>query len=88
MAKTSVRYSCRDCGAIASKWQGQCADCGEWNTLEELSPTMGVVKQSSAGGYAGQRAVASLTEVAADGADNLKRHSSGFAEFDRVLTAH
>ncbi len=28
-------YQCQACGAQASKWSGQCPDCGEWNTLLE-----------------------------------------------------
>mgnify|MGYP001313648703 FL=1 len=29
------QYQCEQCGATASKWAGQCADCGQWNTLVE-----------------------------------------------------
>ena len=29
------RYVCRDCGAVAIRWQGQCPGCSAWNTLEE-----------------------------------------------------
>ena len=28
-------FQCQACGAQASKWSGQCPDCGEWNTLVE-----------------------------------------------------
>src|SRR4051812_10299865 len=35
MAKLQRRYSCQLCGSLSSKWQGQCVDCGEWNTLVE-----------------------------------------------------
>ncbi|MGH6780679.1 MAG: DNA repair protein RadA, partial [Sphingomonadaceae bacterium] len=35
MAKLQKRYVCQSCGSVSSKWQGQCADCGEWNTLAE-----------------------------------------------------
>jgi DNA repair protein RadA/Sms len=35
MAKPQRRYTCQLCGSVASKWQGQCVDCGEWNTLVE-----------------------------------------------------
>ncbi len=38
MAKTRVEHVCTDCGASHPKWSGQCASCGQWNTLvEELS---------------------------------------------------
>jgi len=35
MAKLQKRYVCQACGSTSSKWQGQCVDCGEWNTLAE-----------------------------------------------------
>ncbi len=35
MAKVSIAYACRECGASYPKWQGQCHSCGEWNTIEE-----------------------------------------------------
>ena len=33
MAKPQHRYVCQSCGSVTSKWAGQCADCGEWNSL-------------------------------------------------------
>ena len=35
MKQGKRQYQCQQCGAVASKWAGQCADCGEWNTLQE-----------------------------------------------------
>ncbi|MFL6856943.1 MAG: DNA repair protein RadA, partial [Allosphingosinicella sp.] len=35
MAKPRTRYVCQTCGSVSSRWQGQCADCSEWNTLVE-----------------------------------------------------
>jgi DNA repair protein RadA/Sms len=41
MAKAKRTYVCQACGSEASRWQGQCDDCGEWNTLaEEASATV------------------------------------------------
>jgi DNA repair protein RadA/Sms len=34
-AKAKTQYSCTECGATSSKWQGQCQGCGQWNTLVE-----------------------------------------------------
>ncbi|NLG06721.1 MAG: DNA repair protein RadA [Candidatus Pacebacteria bacterium] len=34
-AKTLTQFICQNCGASYSKWQGQCAQCQEWNTLVE-----------------------------------------------------
>jgi predicted ATP-dependent serine protease len=33
MAKSKEVFICQNCGASSPKWQGQCAACGEWNTL-------------------------------------------------------
>ena len=33
MAKPKSRYVCQACGSVSHRWQGQCADCAEWNTL-------------------------------------------------------
>jgi len=36
MAKPKMAYVCNDCGSDYSNWQGQCKDCGAWNTLTEI----------------------------------------------------
>jgi DNA repair protein RadA/Sms len=35
MAKTKTTFFCQNCGAQHAKWMGQCASCGEWNTIVE-----------------------------------------------------
>ena len=85
MAKQKTAYVCNDCGASYSKWQGQCTECGEWNTITEVR--LGASKSSSSkhrgyDGGAGSQAVIPLSEVALD---ELPRISSGAEEFDRVL---
>ena len=35
MAKPKTHYTCSACAAQFPKWQGQCGDCGAWNTLTE-----------------------------------------------------
>ena len=35
MAKPRKRFVCQACGSVQSRWQGQCPDCSEWNTLVE-----------------------------------------------------
>ncbi len=36
MARKRTVFVCGDCGGDHGKWQGQCAHCGEWNTLTRL----------------------------------------------------
>lgn len=35
MAKSRSVFICQNCGAVASRWQGRCESCGEWNTIVE-----------------------------------------------------
>ena len=37
MAKLKARYVCQACGSVQSRWQGQCPDCAQWNTLVQES---------------------------------------------------
>jgi hypothetical protein len=40
MAKPRKTYVCQACGSVSNRWQGQCPDCAEWNTLvEQAAPT-------------------------------------------------
>lgn len=38
MAKDKIKYTCTNCGAVSSKWAGQCSECGAWGTLVEETP--------------------------------------------------
>lgn len=81
MAKTKKRYVCQACGSVTHRWQGQCPDCAEWNTLAEDVPAT-VFSQKhdlSSGGRA-------ISFVSLDApAEPLKRRTTGLAEFDRAL---
>ena len=35
MAKIKKVFFCQSCGTQFIKWQGQCSNCKEWNTLVE-----------------------------------------------------
>ena len=81
MAKAKRRYVCQACGSEASRWQGQCDDCGEWNTLaEEASATVFEMKHHLRSGG---------RSVELSGLDSdiklPERASTGIAEFDRAL---
>ena len=81
MAKPKRRYVCQACGSVAHRWQGQCADCAEWNTLVEDAPAT-VFSQKhdlSSGGRA-------VEFVALDKPGAMpERRGTGLAEFDRAL---
>ncbi|HDP89767.1 MAG TPA: DNA repair protein RadA [Thioalkalivibrio sp.] len=84
MAKPKQQYQCTACGAVASKWAGQCADCGEWNTMEEMpaAPAPTAARGARFAGYAGESRIRSVDEVALE-AD--PRSPTGMDELDRVL---
>ncbi len=82
MAKLKTRYICQACGSEQHRWQGQCPDCAEWNTLlqEAAAPTVFSAKHDlSSGGRAvelvGLNAVVALPD----------RMQTGIAEFDRAI---
>ncbi|MFM8542098.1 MAG: DNA repair protein RadA [Chakrabartia sp.] len=35
MARPQKRFVCQSCGALSSKWAGQCLDCSDWNCIVE-----------------------------------------------------
>ena len=84
MAKRKVAYVCTQCGADFPKWQGQCAACGEWNTLSEFVTDRATPTRSAErSGFAGEVAVVKrLDEI--ELADT-PRITTGITELDRVL---
>ena len=81
MAKPKKRYVCQACGSVSHRWQGQCADCAEWNTLVEDAPaTVFSMKHDlSSGGRAVE-----FVELDKPGPLPV-RQPTGLAEFDRAL---
>ncbi|MGN6500436.1 MAG: ATPase domain-containing protein, partial [Tsuneonella sp.] len=81
MVKTKRKYVCQACGSVTHRWQGQCADCAEWNTLIEDAPAsvFSLKHDLSSGGRA-------VTFEALDApSEPLVRRPTGLAEFDRAL---
>src|SRR3954467_13170169 len=83
MAKPKTRYVCQACGSVSHRWQGQCVDCAEWNTLvqetAEVSSIFAAKHNLQGGGrvipLVGLETPAALPE----------RLPSGLAEFDRAI---
>jgi len=85
MAKAKQVYTCTSCGSQSGKWNGQCGDCGAWNTLEETIISISSKSNPRSArfqGYAGEVGVQSLTQVTPE---EQERFSIGMPEFDRVL---
>jgi len=87
MAKAKTAFVCNDCGADYGKWQGQCSECGAWNTITEIR--LGPAKrnrdlgQGTRKGFAGTTAEVRLLKDI--DLVEVPRFSSGFSELDRVL---
>ncbi|MFA7586518.1 MAG: DNA repair protein RadA [Novosphingobium sp.] len=81
MAKPKRRYVCQACGSVSHRWQGQCVDCGEWNTLSEEAPeTVFSARHDLSSGGRKIR----FEPLDAPGAMPVRR-TTGLAEFDRAL---
>ena len=78
--KTKTAYVCNDCGADYNKWQGQCTECGQWNTLSEVrlgASTAQARRSVSFTGYAGAATdeIKTLDQIAVEDSCQLHRPS-------------
>jgi len=83
MAKPKTRYVCQACGSVTARWQGQCADCAEWNTLVQEAAEVSSIfaaKHNLQGGGRQIQLVGLDHPVALP-----ERISTGIAEFDRAI---
>lgn len=81
MAKDSAIYVCQSCGAVHGKWAGQCAACGQWNTIveEARSAPPGALKPAATSRSRGLNFETLQSEN-----PEPPRLVTGVAEFDRV----
>jgi DNA repair protein RadA/Sms len=82
VAKVKTIYSCTECGAASSKWQGQCPECEAWNTLVETVAEAETPSSRRFSALAGVARVQTLSEIEAREEDRLP---TGIGEFDRAL---
>lgn len=89
MAKTKTEYICENCGAHYPRWQGQCSQCGEWNTLVETltekpsAKGLGRARPSLYG--EGEAVIVSAQEVQQKQHTQTQRLVTGLYEIDRVF---
>ncbi|MFA7675983.1 MAG: DNA repair protein RadA [Candidatus Shapirobacteria bacterium] len=96
MKNKETVFVCNNCGNEFSKWMGQCAGCGEWNSLKEVSNKFGGNKknkgESRLARTSGKIDVKNLGKIKPtldpsleNGGLNTSVFSTGITEFDRVL---
>ncbi|MCI4566772.1 DNA repair protein RadA [Lysobacter sp. CFH 32150] len=84
--KAKTAYVCSECGADHNKWQGQCDECGVWNSLSEI--VLEAATQSPAArrsGWAGKVEAPKVMALKDVRHSEDARVSTGIGEFDRVL---
>ncbi len=79
MSKRGLSFVCQNCGAAASRWQGKCEACGEWNTLSEE----GAEQPTGPGRRPAKGRLFALEPLTGE-AHEAPRLPTGLAELDRV----
>ncbi|MFK7839485.1 MAG: DNA repair protein RadA [Bdellovibrionales bacterium] len=82
MAKAKKSYVCNSCGAVHSRWAGQCDACHEWNCISEQVIEASVPKGMNGAKKGRKLDFSSLNDKTQT---EYKRFKSGIEEFDRVL---
>jgi len=83
LAKTArSTFVCQNCGAVAPRWTGKCASCGEWNTIVEEADTTPMPGSGLSKTSKGR--VVALESLTHAGDDKIARIPTGLAELDRV----
>ncbi|HET9050012.1 MAG TPA: DNA repair protein RadA [Chiayiivirga sp.] len=87
MVKAKSAYACGDCGATTNKWQGQCPECGAWNTLTEFVPSAPAPAGARGArvGYAGEGGAVKVVRLGQVQSGDEARQATGIGELDRVL---
>ena len=84
-AKARTAYVCAECGAEHGKWQGQCAECGAWNTLSQIVLENAAPAAARRGSWAGHIDPPKITPLREVLQHEDVRTTTGIGEFDRVL---
>lgn len=79
--KSKTVYVCSQCAYESVKWYGKCPQCGEWNTMEEMVPTI-IQKQGTSKARTNIQSVKSLKDI---DSSIETRTKTNIKEFDRVL---
>ena len=79
MSKIKTVFVCQNCGAQRLRWEGRCAECGEWNTLVEERATAPAKELRPSLAAGGPQPVSEIATV------GQARIATGIDELDRIL---
>lgn len=85
--KPITQFVCQSCGATFSKWQGQCAQCEQWNTLVEEVAVQSVLGKNKAKNFSKtvlEKKIVNFSQVERL-SDSKRRLLTAIGELDRVL---
>src|SRR4051812_8863576 len=82
MARPTSIHVCSACGHSEPRWMGQCAGCGEWNTLVEERAPAAAAKGAGSPRRSGAVRPVPLHEVPVE---RVPRLECGIGELDRVV---
>ncbi len=87
MVAQKKTYVCNGCGAIYSKWQGQCEECKEWNNIEEDESSIHKFTANKEKNSAGKISSGSdiIFSNLSENIKDVERFDSGVNELNRVL---
>ena len=82
MKEDTVRYVCRECGHVETKWNGRCPECGSWNSFDEESVSVQLKGSKADEKSVMDNEVRKLSDVPFEPG---MRVTSGLDELDRIL---
>lgn len=81
--KIQTVYTCTNCDAQFTKWNGRCLECGAWGTLQKEVVSASAQEKKAVVELAGEAKILNLQAVS--GGTDMKRILTGIGEVDRVL---
>lgn len=81
--KAKIIYQCTQCGFESPKWVGKCPDCGEWNTMLEVTKEPVSPQRTATVRSLGN--VSQPTPINEISTTDEHRYKTGLSELDRVL---
>lgn len=88
-SKSKTAYVCSECGHQSPKWEGRCASCGAWNTMQEFTVAPAAAPKNLSAATAlptkGGNYSAFATPINKIDLVDEHRYNTGIGELNRVL---